>query len=254
MTIAIIGAEVEEVALLKAQMEVKETRQHAGRDFIVGSLFGHSVVLVLARIGKVAAAVTTTILLEHFNISLVLFAGIAGAGSEAVKVGDVVIADYLLQHDVDVRPFRRQFEVPVHGKILFETEHELASKLLQISQNFLNKKLTRVFSPELLVEFSIADPQAKLMTVASGDQFIQDAGLLQSLRRQIKLVTKRELGCVEMEGAAVAQVCHEYQKPCLVLRVISDNANHNAAIDFEKFLKEIASKYIFSIVQDFLSP
>lgn len=253
MTIAIIGAEAEEIELLKAQMEVNAVRQHAGRDFIVGNLFGQSVVLVLARIGKVAAAVTTTILLEHFNIDLVLFTGVAGAGSDDIHVGDIIIADYLLQHDVDVRPFRKQFEVPIHGKILFETEPDKAKKLLKTAQNFASKKVAKIFSQEILEEFAITKPQAKLMTIASGDQFISDAGVLRKLREQIHYTTEKELGCVEMEGAAVAQVCHEYQKPCLVLRVISDNANHTASIDFEKFLKEIASQYILEIVREFLS-
>lgn len=252
MTIAIIGAEVEEIQLLKSQMNIEMVRQYAGRDFVVGSLFDQSVVIVLARIGKVAAAVTTTILLENFEIDLVLFTGIAGAGCEDIAIGDVVVADYLLQHDVDVRPFREQFEVPIHGKSLFEAEYQQAKKLLIIAKKFLAKDIFELFSKETLNEFAIRKPRARLMTVASGDQFISDAEVLKNLREQIKLITERDLGCVEMEGAAVAQVCHEYDKPCLVLRVISDNANHLASVDFDKFLKEIASRYVFGIVREFL--
>lgn len=253
MAIGIMGAMHEEVALLKDNMQIEKISIIAGREYCQGELFGHKIVLALSKIGKVAAAITATLLIDNFDVEYVLFMGVAGAGNPRVNVGDVVVADFLLQHDVDVRPFYKPHEVAILNKALFETDEKLAKKLLKATENFLSHSLSAHVSEASLKKFSIASPKAHFATIASGDQFIQDVTVLNDIHDRIRSAQDVLLGCVEMEGAAVAQVCFELNKPCVVVRTISDNANHSAAIDFNAFLKEVASHYALGIIQAFLS-
>ena len=250
--IGIMGAMYEEVALLKEAMHIEKTSIIGGRDYYQGTLFGHEIVLVLSKIGKVAASITATLLIDNFDVDYVLFMGVAGAGNPNVNVGDVVVADFLLQHDVDVRPFYKPHEVAILNKALFETDEKLAKKLLSATENFLENSLETYVTKNSLQKFSIASPKAHFATIASGDQFIQDVTVLNDIHHRVRSVQDVLLGCVEMEGAAVAQVCFELNKPCVVVRTISDNANHSAAIDFGAFLKEVASHYALGIIQAFL--
>lgn len=247
MAIGLMAAMPDEIALLKEHLQSPSVHSYAGREFYQGILFGKEVVLVLSRIGKVAAAVTTAILLDRFPIDFLLFTGVAGAGHEGVNVGDVVVADALIQHDMDVRPYYRQHEVPIHGKALFETEVQLTAALCTAANDYLASGLPQA----LLKEFTMTAPKVWLSCIASGDQFICDATALKAIHQRVKNIQVIELACVEMEGAAVAQVCLEFEKPCVVMRTISDNANHDAAVDFIKFLKQVASHYSFGIVKQF---
>lgn len=251
--IGIIGAMYEEVALLKDAMHIENTSIIGDREYYQGTLFGQKIVLVLSKIGKVAASITATLLIDNFDVEYVLFMGVAGAGNPHVNVGDVVVADFLLQHDVDVRPFYKQHEVAILNKALFETDVKLAKKLLSATESFLTHSLEKYVTKNSLQKFSISSPKAHFSTIASGDQFIQDVTLLNDIHHRVRAVQDVLLGCVEMEGAAVAQVCFELNKPCVVVRTISDNANHSAAIDFNAFLKEVASHYALGIIQIFLS-
>lgn len=252
MTIGIMGAMHEEVALLKETMCIEKTSIIGDREYYQGELFGHQIVLVLSKIGKVASAITATLLIDNFDIEYVLFMGVAGAGNPNVNVGDVVVADFLLQHDVDVRPFYKPHEVAVLNRALFETDEKLAKRLLSATENFLAHSLEGYVTKESLEKFNVALPKAHFATIASGDQFIQDVTLLNDIHHRIRTVQDVLLGCVEMEGASVAQVCFELNKPCVVVRTISDNANHSAAIDFNAFLKEVASHYALGIIKEFL--
>jgi adenosylhomocysteine nucleosidase len=250
--IGIIGAMHDEVILLKETMHVEKISVIGGREYYQGTLFNQKMVLVLSKIGKVAAAISATLLIEHFDIDYVLFMGVAGAGNAEVAVGDVVVADFLLQHDVDVRPFYKPHEVAILNKALFEADEKLAQRLLQATENFLNTSLKHHVTEISLKKFAIIQPKVHFATIASGDQFIQDAALLRDIHDRIQSIQNVVLGCVEMEGAAVAQVCYELNKPCVVVRTISDNANHSAAIDFQAFLKEVASHYALGILEEFL--
>lgn len=251
--IGIIGAMHEEIALLKENMKVDNVKTIGGREYYQGVLFDQKIVLVLSRIGKVAASITATLLIENFEIDYVLFVGVAGAGNPKVNVGDVVVADFLLQHDVDVRPFYQPHEVAVLNKALFEADEKLAKRLLIASENFLQHSLINCINEGARKKFDISQPKAHFATIASGDQFIQSVTILRDIQQRVQEVQNVLLGCVEMEGAAVAQVCYELNIPCVVIRTISDNANHSAAIDFNAFLKEIASHYALGIIQLFFS-
>src|SRR5690348_3696930 len=120
--IAIVGAMHEEITAILPCLEGIVTRVRAGREFHAGRLDGHDVILVRSGIGKVAAATTCALLLDAFEASAVLFTGVAGGLAERVRVGDVVVATALLQHDMDASPLFPRWEVPLTGRAVFEAD------------------------------------------------------------------------------------------------------------------------------------
>ena len=148
---------------------------------------------------------------------------------------------------IKMAPLVKAFEVPLLGKSAFSTHLEKRNQLTQASDQFLQNK-NEFLSKEQFINFEIKRPKIHVGDIASGDQFISSSE--QSLRIISNLPTVK---CVEMEGAAVAQVCYEYKVPFSIIRTISDNANHHAHIDFPKFAKEIASKYALGILRYYLN-
>lgn len=221
----------EEQEGLENHIENKKTTVFGQRRFIEGDLWGTSVVCVLAGIGKVAAAITSTQLIERFGVSELILTGVAGSADHKVYRGDVVIASELLQHDMDASPLFPKYEIPLRGKSKFQTETKFHTLLKQAAE-----------------QFSKENQQAKVHQglIASGDQFIHDAKVL----HQLKLALP-ELLAVEMEGAAIAQVCHDFEIPFAVVRTISDSANDDALVDFQEFIKTVAAPYNIGILRSF---
>jgi adenosylhomocysteine nucleosidase len=139
------------------------------------------------------------------------------------------------------------YEVPLLGKTSFLTNEAKRADLVASSKSFL-AEIELFLSKELLTEFNIVSPKVIESDIASGDQFISN-----KLQSDIISEGLPTVKCVEMEGAAVAQVCFEYNKPFSIIRTISDNANNNAHVDFPKFAHEIASKYALGILKNYLS-
>jgi adenosylhomocysteine nucleosidase len=235
MTIGIICAMDEEIALLRQDMQAAETKQIAGRTFESGTLYGQNVVLVMSRIGKVATAITTTLLIEQFHVHEILFAGTAGGIGPNVHVGDVVIADQSVQHDfsVDSEP---TFRVPLINQSYFPSDPTLTQKAKKAAERYFAEELD--IPNEHLNEFGIKSPSVFVGTVASGDQFICDPAKKQWLLQHVE-----NIQCVEMEGAAMAQVCYEYEIPYTIIRVISDSADHEAGFSFDSFIQN-AARYV----------
>ena len=120
--LAIVGAMHEEIAALRPCLEGLRTERRAGRDFHFGRLDGHDVILVRCGIGKVAAATTAAVLLDAFDASVLLFTGVAGGLGEGVRVGDIVVATTLLQHDMNAEPLFPRWEVPLTGRARFDAD------------------------------------------------------------------------------------------------------------------------------------
>jgi adenosylhomocysteine nucleosidase len=202
-------------------------------------------VLVQSRIGKVAAASTVTTLIDRFDVDTVIFSGVAGGIAPDVRVGDVVVAENLVQHDIDLKGVLgcARFEVPLLGKALLEASPELAA----IARLESNEVVRLQCYLEGISEFTNHQPRVHTGIVASGDQFVNDASQREELSRALP-----GLVCVEMEGAAVAQVCHERSVDFVITRVISDSANEHAPADFGRFLSRVAAlaseEIIFRIV------
>lgn len=249
MKIGIIGAMEEEVEHLTRDIENTHRVSVAKRDYIGGTLFGREVVAAFSRWGKVAAATTTTTLIERFNVDLVVFTGVAGAAAPHLEIGDVVVASSSIQYDLDVSalPGLERFEVPLLGVSRFPVGRELLARARHSAEKFVSSGLSEVIPRELLAAFGIDLPKVVTGLIGSGDRFIADQAFLCELRTALP-----ELQCVEMEGGAVAQVCYEYDIPMTLFRVISDKADHSAVIDFPAFVSKIASPLTAGIVRDFV--
>ncbi len=245
MAIGIMSAMREEISCLMGQIDLQERVVKGMRTYLKGHLWGKEVVLVFSRWGKVASATTATHLINNFNVSEILFTGVAGAVDSAIEIGDVVIGKDLYQHDMDASPLVAPYSIPLLNKSSFLTDQRRNSLLRAAVDRFLQEKETHV-DPEKLREFDITMPKGHEGAIASGDQFISDPEAIRRIRTGLPHVL-----CVEMEGAAVAQVCFEYKIPFNIIRTISDKANDNSHIDFPAFAAEVASPYARGIIRNY---
>ncbi len=238
MKIGILGAMEEEIRLLTQQITNKHSQVMGKREYISGKLLDHDVCLVFSRWGKVAAASTATTLIQHYGVERLVFTGVAGGVDPELNIGDIVVADNLVQHDMDASflPGIAEFEVPLLGVSDFRIREKDVQTAILAVKKYLETDLNREVSEQTLAQFAITRPKVVRGTIASGDQFISSSAKTTLLREKIP-----GLRCVEMEGAAVAQVAHEHDIPCLVLRTISDKADNEAIIDFPRFIASVAS-------------
>ncbi len=250
MTIGIIGAMEQEIKLLSESMLINETISIGMRDYYLGKLFDKEVVLVYSKCGKVAAASAVTTLIQTFKVDLVLFTGVAGGADSSLEIGDIVIADRLVQHDMDASllPGCRKYEIPLLGVDFFKADSKLVELGIKSAKHYISQSMPGDVSQAELAQFGINIPKVIAGTVASGDQFIADSMKVRSLCLDIP-----DLKCLEMEGAAVAQVCFENNVDYIVFRVISDKADEHASINFPLFIEAAASKFTRGIVRQFIS-
>jgi adenosylhomocysteine nucleosidase len=246
MTLALMAAMPEELQALLAPLSAPRVHHHAGREFHSGWLDGQEVVLVLSRIGKVAAATTATLLIERFGAEAIVFTGVAGGLHPRARVGDVIVARELLQHDLDVSPLFPRHEVPLTGRSRFPTDAVLSDSLLQAARDALD--VERIALGDAWAALGIAAPQVHEGLVVSGDRFVATAAEGAALRHELP-----DALAVEMEGAALAQVCHDCDLPFAVLRCISDRADDQAHVDFKRFLSEVAGPLAGAVVRAWLS-
>ncbi len=212
--IGIIGALNEELeAILKDVTDLEEIKLRI-RTFYKGKINNKEVVIVLAGIGKVNAAITTSILIEKFNVESIINIGVAG-GQNGVKHKDVVISREVLYHDVDVVSIGKYVKGQIPGSdALFYADEELLNKTKRILRN---------------LNFNF-----KIGKIASGDQFIYSSDKLKDINRLYS-----DIYAVEMEAAAIAHTATLYNIPFIIYRSISDIIdNENQNEDFYKFLKD----------------
>jgi adenosylhomocysteine nucleosidase len=246
MRLGIISALHEEQQGLVEAMQRPYKLIHGMREYFVGQLWEIDAVCVLSRIGKVAAAMTATTLVEKFGVTHILFTGVAGAGDKSIRVGDIVVAESLVQHDMDASPLFPRYEVPLTGLTDFLSDAPMASHLAHAAQDFLANGFGNAIDPQERAAFALSSPRVHRGLVASADQFVGSQARINALQAALP-----GLLAVEMEGAAVAQVCFELGIPFGVIRTISDNANEDAATDFMRFVKSVAAHYAFHIVRQF---
>ncbi|KAA0179137.1 5'-methylthioadenosine/adenosylhomocysteine nucleosidase [Cupriavidus cauae] len=260
MTLGILAALHDEIDGLIAAMRhdhARATVHRIGmRDYYVGELYGQRCVVVLARVGKVAAAATTVTLIREFAVDGIVFTGLAGGIGAGVQVGDLVIADRTVQHDMDARPLFPRHQVPLLGRDEFPTDPALTAALREAAQAFLAEDLASAVPAAVRARFGVtagvtagvSAPNLHLGMIASGDQFIGAPTTVAELRARLP-----GLLAVEMEGAAVGQVCHEYGVPHAVMRTVSDRADDSAHVDFPAFLAEVASHYSEGVIRRLLA-
>jgi adenosylhomocysteine/aminodeoxyfutalosine nucleosidase len=215
MKIAVLGAMREEILpLLEIFGEYKEVK-HADNIFYETKYKDLELVVAYSKIGKVFSALTATIMIEKFGCEKLLFSGVAGAINPTLKIGDLIIATKLCQHDIDITAFGHPF-----GFIPESQTHctNIDKDLLDIAKNV---------AKELKLD-------VKLGTIATGDQFIS----CNDKKHFIKKTFKAD--ALEMEGGSVAVVCNSLDIPFFILRAISDTADGDAGMDFDKFLENSA--------------
>ena len=230
------------LATMRSECDVR-THTHGRREFYVGTVHGAPCVVTLARVGKVAAAASASALIHAFDVGAIVFTGVAGGVGPGVHVGDVVVGDTLLQHDMNASPLFPCFEVPLLGRTHFDADRALAALLADACEQFLAQE-----GAALAARFHTATPRVHRGLVISGDQFVASAQAVGALRALLP-----DALAVEMEGAALAQVCHEYEVPCAVVRTISDTADEHASVSFASFLTELAGAYSSGILRRFLA-
>ena len=228
MRIGIIGAMNEEIIEFKSVMNNIEEEKVGNLVFYKGILEGKDVVLVEGGIGKVNAAICVTILIQHFKVDKVLFTGVAGGVDPRIDIGDIVIGDDLVEHDVDSTAFGYELgQLPRMKEFKFKTDRELFNLAYETAVEEFGKD--RVWKGR----------------IASGDQFVASVEKIKWLKDTF------DAYCTEMEGAAVAHVCYVLNIPFLVIRAISDKANHDAKVDYPEFVK-VAAKNSKTIIEGIL--
>ena len=251
MTTAILSALPEEQSSLVDHLLHPQRVMHAGRAFWLGDLQGRPVVLALSGIGKVAAATTATALIERFGVARIVFTGVAGGVGDGVNVGDVVVAQDYLQHDMDASPLFPRWEVPGYARSRLVCDAALSATLLEAAHACVSSARGQ-FGLEYVPQSTSEDAlhRAHHGLVASGDRFVSAADEAHRLRTTLHDAGHNVLA-VEMEGAAIAQVCHMLNTPFVVIRSLSDIAGKESPSSFEAYL-EIASKNSSAMVLELL--
>src|SRR6478609_5278289 len=246
--IGILGAMPEEINGIVSLLEDKTEVVKGMRTYYLGTINNVGVVVVFSRWGKVASATTVTHLIVEFGITQLFFTGVAGAINSDLNIGDIVIADSLVQHDLDARPIMSRFEIPLLGKTMLCPPKELLGITIKRIDELVKKGvLIHLLSPKQKIQFSLTNPKVVVGQIASGDRFFASNTEKENLSAILP-----EVLCVEMEGAAVAQVCFEYQIPYVIIRTISDGANDDSVVDFKEFVAQVASKFGVEIIKHLL--
>ena len=224
--IAIMGAMPEEIAPLLAKVKNVKKIEYADNSYYEATYQGKELVIAYSKIGKVFSSLTASILLEKFGCSTLLFSGVAGAINPELKIGDLIIADKLCQHDLDISIFGHPFGYVPEGAVFVESD----AGLREIAKAVALKNGLSVIEG----------------TIATGDQFVA------SNERKEFISTNFQADALEMEGASVAVVCDALNVPFFVLRAISDTANDDAGVDFDEFMigsAKISANFILEMVE-----
>ncbi|WP_019636087.1 5'-methylthioadenosine/adenosylhomocysteine nucleosidase [Paenibacillus fonticola] len=227
-TIGLIGAMDEEIALLLQQLERQNVSVHAGINFVTGLFHGKEVVVCKSGVGKVNAAATTQLLADRFHVKQILFTGVAGAVHPELNIGDIVISSSCQQHDMDVTPLGFERGIIPYQEV---SDFPADAKLISLAE----EACTRL----------CRDNRYRVGKVLSGDQFISNYDYVRELHETM------DGACVEMEGAAVAQVCHMNQIPYVILRSMSDKADGTADVNFAEFTA-LAAQRSYEILNDII--
>lgn len=225
--IGIIGALDEEIELYLAELDETSKETASGFSFFTGKLSGKNVVVVKCGAGKVNAGICAQLLINKFNVSSIIFTGVAGALNPELELNDLVISRDSVQSDLDARELGfEKGQIPFTNLRFFKASPELKELALASSKSLGLKAI-----------------EGRMLT---GDQFITKAETTQELRKEF------DGDCVDMESAALAHVCALNNIPHLIIRSISDKADHSASVNFNEFVKD-ASKNSFKLVIDLIS-
>ncbi|MFJ8236870.1 5'-methylthioadenosine/S-adenosylhomocysteine nucleosidase [Ureibacillus sp. NPDC094379] len=223
MKVAIIGAMEEEVEILRESLSNAKVTTIANSEFTTGTYDGKEIILLKSGIGKVNAAMSTTVLLYEFKPDVVINTGSAGGYDPELEVGAVVISKEVRHHDVDVTAFNYEIGQVPQLPAAFPADE----RLINIAQESVSE---------------IGEHQFGVGLICSGDVFMSNPTRVEQVRSYFP-----KMKAVEMEAAAVAQVCYQFKTPFVVIRALSDIAGKESNISFDEFLP-IAAKHSSEIV------
>jgi adenosylhomocysteine nucleosidase len=213
MKAGIIGAMEPEVAILKAKLSNSEISTHAGYTFYQGQLDGNDVVIVQSGIGKVAAALATAILIDKFSPDYVVNTGSAGGFDPSLKVGDIVVSSEVRYHDVDVTAFGYEIgQLPANPPAYIPHE-----ALVSAAQSGIE---------------SLQNITTMVGLITTGDTFMTKDDDIAKARANFPT-----MAAVEMEGAAIAHTCHQFNVPFVIIRSLSDIAGKESPTSFDEYLE-----------------
>ncbi len=224
--IAIMGAMPEEIEPIISKLENLKETKYAANTYYEGTYNGKELVVAYSKIGKVFATLTATSLIEKFACDTLLFSGVAGAISPDLNIGDLIIADGLVQHDLDITAFGHPYGYVPEGEVCILTDVALRN---------IAKEVAKAKGLKLVEGI-----------IATGDQFVADPERKEWISKTFKA------DALEMEGAAVAVVCDSLEVPFFILRAISDSADMDASFNFDEFLESSAktsADFILSMVE-----
>ena len=225
MTIGIIGAMPEEVEPLLEIIKDYEVIEYANNKYYKAKYKNINLVIAYSKIGKVFSTLTATNMINKFSCDKILFSGVAGGINTNLKIGDLLIATSLCQHDLDITAFGHPYGYVPEGSVFIDTNKNLNEIAKEVAKNNNIKLFDGI--------------------IATGDQFISSSEKKQFIKNTFKA------DALEMEGASVALVCHDLNIPCFILRAISDTADTDASFDFDEFLKssaKISSDFLLKII------
>lgn len=217
LKIGIIGAMEQEVKILSEKLENMSTWEEAGATFYTGVVGEHEVVLTRSGIGKTLAALTTTLLISHYKVDIVINTGSAGGIGEGLAIGDVVISDKLAYSDVDVTAFGYEYGQMAQMPLYYDANDVLVQAAMEASSNnMLN---------------------GRVGLIVSGDTFVHSQKQIHDIKTHFPMCLANE-----MEGAAIAHVAHQYDVPFVVIRAMSDVGDENASVNFDEFIIDAGEK------------
>jgi len=226
MNIAIMGAMPEEIAPLLEKVGEYTLTEYADNKYYEAQYAGHNLVIAYSKIGKVFSTLTATTMLQKFGAEVLLFSGVAGAINPKLKIGNLIAATKLAQHDLDITAFGHPHGFVPEGKVFVEADANLVSKAKEVAS-------------EMGLELMEG-------TIATGDQFVADKARNEWIGKTFGA------DALEMEGASVACVCDAMNVPFFILRAISDAADMDASFSFDEFLESSAvesANFIIKMVE-----
>jgi adenosylhomocysteine/aminodeoxyfutalosine nucleosidase len=224
--LAIMGAMEEEIAPLLEHFTDINVVEYANNKYYEAKFGELNVVIAYSKIGKVFSTLTASTMIQKFGCDTLLFSGVAGGINPKLKIGDLIVASQLSQHDLDITAFGHPYGYVPGGNVYVNTDEKLKEIALEVAK-----------------ENNISIIEG---IIATGDQFVCDE------TRKSFIEKTFHADALEMEGASVAVVCDALQVPCLILRAISDTADMDAGFNFDAFLKTSAknsAEFLIKIIK-----
>jgi len=224
--IAIMGAMLEEIEPILKIVGEYSSSEYAGNTYYEAKYKGCELVIAYSKIGKVFSTLTATTMIEHFGCEKLLFTGVAGGINPTLKIGDLIVATKLSQHDLDITAFGHPMGFVPGGAVFIETDKELLTLSKEVAQEL--------------------GESVKEGIIATGDQFVHN----ESTKEEI--VKNFGADALEMEGGSVAVVCDALNIPFFILRAISDTADTDASFSFDEFMESsaiISAEFVMKMVE-----